>query len=228
MTQLYYIQHTKTYAYDFILWWGKDQKGYYYDLDQAGTYTKEEADKIVALRGEEVAWPVELVRASVSSAVSICDLRRTHEKDEFKVYERLAPPPKPYMPPSADYGIDGGDYDEEDDRKEARARASLEFRRLVDMCDEPADGAFAAGKSPLAKYTLESDNDDEYQAGPKVDLSPDRVKQLLDLDDEATSPVVEKIPHHLDTKRVGELLDEGRVLREAFEKRIAPMKRPIE
>lgn len=35
------------------------------------------------------------------------------------------------------------------DRETARAKASADFRRLLEMCEEPADGAFAAAESPV-------------------------------------------------------------------------------
>lgn len=72
---LFYIQHTKHYAGDYVLWWGPKQSGYTFDLEKVGLYTEEEAKKIEALRGQEKAWPEATVRRAATKAVSIGYLR---------------------------------------------------------------------------------------------------------------------------------------------------------
>ena len=44
--QMYYLYSTKhTHDKDYaVTWWGPDRRGYVCDLDQAGKYTKEQAD----------------------------------------------------------------------------------------------------------------------------------------------------------------------------------------
>lgn len=71
----FYIQHTKHYAGDYVLWWGPKQNGYTFDLDKAGLYTEEEAKRIEALRGQEKAWPEAMVRRAATKSVSIEYLR---------------------------------------------------------------------------------------------------------------------------------------------------------
>ena len=84
----YYIQNTAHYAFDFILWWGPDRRGYTHDLAKAGLYTEAEARSIVAIRGEEVAWAEQDVVTRTSQAVSIEALRRDN------VVPSLGPRPK--------------------------------------------------------------------------------------------------------------------------------------
>jgi hypothetical protein len=86
---LYYIQCTSHFAYDYILWWRKESKGYTYNLADAGLYTAEQAKSIVGCRGEEVAWPQEEVERCSNPAVSIEALRTA------KVKPSLKPAPKP-------------------------------------------------------------------------------------------------------------------------------------
>ena len=42
----YLILHTFTVCGDCAIWWGPDHSGYTTDIDKAGRYTKEQADKI--------------------------------------------------------------------------------------------------------------------------------------------------------------------------------------
>lgn len=78
LSNLYFIQCTDYYAYNYILWWRLDCKGYTHDLSQAGLYTRDEAERIVNRRkGVDVAWPEADVRANVEQAVSIERLRNS-------------------------------------------------------------------------------------------------------------------------------------------------------
>jgi hypothetical protein len=61
LSDLYYIMETTTWVGDHVLFWRPESKGYTTDLDKAGRYTKEEAQKIEAVRGTDKALPCELV-----------------------------------------------------------------------------------------------------------------------------------------------------------------------
>lgn len=82
---MYYIQCTSDYAYDYILWWKSDSKGYTHNLNEAGLYTEEQAKTICGLRGEEVAWPEEEVKKYTEAAVSIEVLRQNNVKSLFRM-----------------------------------------------------------------------------------------------------------------------------------------------
>jgi hypothetical protein len=80
---LFYIQCISNYAYDYILWWKPDSKGYTHDLNKAGLYTAEEAQSICAMRGEEVAWPEDVIKKHIEASVSIEVLRQNELRPSF-------------------------------------------------------------------------------------------------------------------------------------------------
>lgn len=74
--QLFYIQDTRSYAADFVLWWGPKRSGYYtYDISKAGLYTESEARSIERLRGTDKAFAKKMVDACRVSAVIIGSLQ---------------------------------------------------------------------------------------------------------------------------------------------------------
>lgn len=62
MTVRYYIRDM-TATGDLCLWWRPDRCGYTTDLDQAGVYSEDEANKIARIRGTDKPYPVESVSA---------------------------------------------------------------------------------------------------------------------------------------------------------------------
>jgi hypothetical protein len=84
MSKKYYIQCTEHYAFDFILWWGKERRGYTYDLNDAGLYSEEEARSICNNRWIDVAWSEEDIKTHLSTAVSINHLRKAGLKPAMK------------------------------------------------------------------------------------------------------------------------------------------------
>ncbi len=58
MPILYYIQDTRSYTGNSVMWWAFEGAGYTSDLDKAWRVSKEEADRIVRNRpGVDKAWP---------------------------------------------------------------------------------------------------------------------------------------------------------------------------
>jgi hypothetical protein len=58
--ELYYIQDTRTYVGNAVMWWGKESAGYTTDIMKAGKYTKQEAQDICK-RKTDRAWPCSYV-----------------------------------------------------------------------------------------------------------------------------------------------------------------------
>ena len=58
-TERFYIRDTRQYVGNCLLWWAKGSSGYTTDLDEAGQYSKEEAEKICKNRDTDVMYPVE-------------------------------------------------------------------------------------------------------------------------------------------------------------------------
>lgn len=59
-----YLIYTIAHGYgDFTLWWKPKSKGYTFDIDAAGTYTKGEVDSIERTRGKDFGVPYHLVNS---------------------------------------------------------------------------------------------------------------------------------------------------------------------
>lgn len=70
--QLYYVQDTRSYVGNCVLWWGKDRRGYVCCIDEAGLYT---ADEVRGMRPTEIGWPREVVERNAKRFVDHQDLR---------------------------------------------------------------------------------------------------------------------------------------------------------
>lgn len=66
---------TENGAGDTLLWWKPAQAGYTTRLEKAGRYTYEEAKKIVGVRGQEVAVPLQDALESSERVVPIGKLK---------------------------------------------------------------------------------------------------------------------------------------------------------
>lgn len=76
----YYIQDTRTYFGDTILWWGPNGGGYTCKLVEAGLYTEEEAARIFRLRGTDVPVLQEDALRAAQPTVMVGDLRKVQEE----------------------------------------------------------------------------------------------------------------------------------------------------
>lgn len=70
----YYIQDTRSYCGDSVVWWRPKRQGYTFRLDDAGEYSEREARRIENLRGTDKAIPVDAARAAASLHVVAGDL----------------------------------------------------------------------------------------------------------------------------------------------------------
>ena len=67
LSKLYYVQDTRTYVGNCMLWWAKNNKGYTCHLAKAHVYTQQEVDRFQ--RDTDVAWPKDLVDETASMMV---------------------------------------------------------------------------------------------------------------------------------------------------------------
>ena len=96
MTEMYYIQDTRQFVGNDVLWWGPDRKGYTCKIDQAGLYTKEEAIAQFKSRETDVPWPQEYIDGVTSRVVDHQAMKRETCGEELPHVERWQPPkPKP-------------------------------------------------------------------------------------------------------------------------------------
>lgn len=76
MSELYYLQDSRSYVGDYMLFWRKGNSGYTTDPAQAQTYTAEEMRK-KRLRDTDIPWRKAYIDARVSQAVNIEQCGRT-------------------------------------------------------------------------------------------------------------------------------------------------------
>ncbi len=70
------------YNGDCCIFWGPDESGYVTDLDKAGRYTKEHAERIERRRGKEKALPLKVATAAARRHVTSDRLREELSKLE--------------------------------------------------------------------------------------------------------------------------------------------------
>ncbi|WP_087688072.1 hypothetical protein [Pandoraea sp. PE-S2R-1] len=57
---LYYVQDTRSFIGNCPMWWGEDFRGYVTRMDEAGKYTREEAERICK-RETDKMWPCHMI-----------------------------------------------------------------------------------------------------------------------------------------------------------------------
>jgi hypothetical protein len=57
----FYIRDSRQYVGNCILWWRHDRNGYTTSLDEAGQFSKDEADLICQARDTDMAYPVYMI-----------------------------------------------------------------------------------------------------------------------------------------------------------------------
>lgn len=72
LTQEYYVQDTRTYTGNSVMWWCPEGNGYTTRIDQAGKYTSNEINH---MRPTDRPWPVEYIDQRWSHHVDIQDLK---------------------------------------------------------------------------------------------------------------------------------------------------------
>lgn len=73
---LFYLQDSRGYVGNDVLWWAKDGKGYTTDLSKAETYTKGEAQRMHDNRRSDVPWPKSYIDAKTRPAVDMQYIKR--------------------------------------------------------------------------------------------------------------------------------------------------------
>ncbi|WP_313237835.1 hypothetical protein [Delftia acidovorans] len=67
----WYLQDTRSYVGNDVLWWAKDGKGYTTDVSKAHVFTREEAFSQAAMRGVDRAWPKAYIDGKTRPAVDM-------------------------------------------------------------------------------------------------------------------------------------------------------------
>lgn len=71
MTDEWYLQDTRFYTGNDVMWWAKDGKGYTSDVNKAHVYEREEAFRQAAIRGTDRAWPKSYIDGKTRPAVDM-------------------------------------------------------------------------------------------------------------------------------------------------------------
>lgn len=95
--ELYYLQDSRKFSGNDMLWWGKRGCGYVTDLSKAQTYTRAEAELQNATRETDIPWPVEYAEGKARKALDSQDanLETALTGRNFKLKK---PAKKPYTP----------------------------------------------------------------------------------------------------------------------------------
>ena len=75
-SKTYFIQDTRGYTGNSVVWWAKDAHGYTSNQDDAWEVSEEQARRIERNRDSDKAWPADIVRAAVTPHVDIQRLPR--------------------------------------------------------------------------------------------------------------------------------------------------------
>ncbi len=71
--ELFYIQ-AENYVGNSMIWWGPNYEGYTTKIDQAGKYTKVDADQICSNPGRaDIAWSVEYINGIAEKHIDMQD-----------------------------------------------------------------------------------------------------------------------------------------------------------
>lgn len=72
--ELYYLQDSRNYSGNDLLWWGHNGAGYVTDLRKAQTFTKAEALQQNTARETDIPWPKEYADQHIKHAVDSQDV----------------------------------------------------------------------------------------------------------------------------------------------------------
>jgi hypothetical protein len=72
----YFIQDTRIYVGNCVLWWGPDNRGYTTNINEAGRYTEERAMAQQRSRPSDKPWKCSDILPLVRATIDILDLPR--------------------------------------------------------------------------------------------------------------------------------------------------------
>jgi hypothetical protein len=74
--ELFYLQDSRSYVGNDVLWWAKDGNGYTTDLSKAHVYTKAEAVAQHESRETDIPWPKAYIDGKTRPAVDMQYIKR--------------------------------------------------------------------------------------------------------------------------------------------------------
>jgi hypothetical protein len=76
MSQLFYLQDSRGYVGNDVMWWAKNGQGYTTDLRNAQLFTIEEAQRQHNSRPSDIPWPKDYIDAKTRPAVDMQYIKR--------------------------------------------------------------------------------------------------------------------------------------------------------
>lgn len=74
--QLFYLQDSRTYVGNDVMWWALNGNGYTTDLRKAQVFSKEDAVKQHQSRESDIPWPKDYIDARTRPAVDMQYIKR--------------------------------------------------------------------------------------------------------------------------------------------------------
>lgn len=74
--QLFYLQDSRSYVGNDVLWWAQNKSGYTTDLRKAHVFTKDEAQRQHNSRPSDIPWPKEYIDGKTRPAVDMQYIKR--------------------------------------------------------------------------------------------------------------------------------------------------------
>lgn len=72
----FYLQDSRSYVGNDVLWWAKGGNGYTTDLSKAEIYTREEAQRLHNSRRSDIPWPKAYIDGKTRPAVDMQYIKR--------------------------------------------------------------------------------------------------------------------------------------------------------
>jgi hypothetical protein len=91
----FYLQDSRSYVGNDMLFWAKDGKGYTTDMRLAHVYTKAEAVARHESRLTDIPWPKEYIDARTRPAVDMQHVKRAEALADTGIELRKPPPQRP-------------------------------------------------------------------------------------------------------------------------------------
>jgi hypothetical protein len=76
VSELFYLQDSRSYVGNDVMWWALGGNGYTTDLRLAQTYTREEAQSMHRARESDIPWPKDYIDGKTRPAVDFQYLSR--------------------------------------------------------------------------------------------------------------------------------------------------------
>jgi rubrerythrin len=94
--QLFYLQDSRSFVGNDVVWWGLNGNGYTTDLSKAQTYSKDQAQRMHTARPSDIPWPKDYIDAKTRPAVDFQYIKRAEalEGSGIEIVQPAKPKPE--------------------------------------------------------------------------------------------------------------------------------------